>query len=50
MKILKLSVLKNKKNIVNHYTLFNLKFFQLQSIRRQIIGNLLRRSLIKTTI
>ena len=50
MKLLKISVLKNQKNIKNHCTLFKFNFYQSYLLQRQLIGNLFRRSLIKNTV
>jgi len=50
MKLLKISLLRDKKNKRNHYSLFVLKTFKNYSIKRQVIANLFRRSLIKDTL
>nr|AJF48928.1 RNA polymerase alpha subunit [Colacium vesiculosum] len=47
MKLLKISVLQNRKNVRNQATLFNLKFYKSTPLQRQVIGNLIRRTLIK---
>jgi hypothetical protein len=50
MKLLKLTLLRNKLNTKSYYTLFAVKILKSYPIKRQIIANLIRQAIIRNTV
>jgi hypothetical protein len=50
MKLLKLTLLRNKLNIKSYYALFAVKILKSYPIKRQIIANLIRQAIIRNTV
>ena len=50
MKLLKLTLLRNKLNRKSYYTLFSMKILKSYPIKRQIIANLVRKLILRNTV
>ena len=50
MKLLKLTLLQNKLTRKSYYTLFTVKILKSYPIKRQVIGNLVRQSILRNTV